>query len=108
MTLADEISAARPERQKEMLERLYDACPHAWKGGNSYARFAAMLDCGAYLSAAESLVPCGLHWSVRWHVANQHGAATINDTWKSNPIVNVVATTPALALASAIAAAGEG
>lgn len=121
MTLSTEIAAARPEEQREVLERLWrawwQACGPCKMG--THAIFTAMLDCGAYLSAAEMLMPDGeREWSLERNIGRDERfpeyQARIciwlrkDDPEELSPQWIANATTPALALASAIAAAGEG
>ena len=82
------------------------ACSIADERGTTQAgRFTAMLDCGAYLSAAEMLVPEG------WTYDARQGPSGQPHTWELKTIgehdqryrtVSGRSTTPALALLGAI------
>lgn len=102
--LATRIEQAGPESQAELLGDAFDAI-HAEEGDDwsaatqtDYGRFTAMLDCGAYLSAAEMFVPDGYDWIVG-HTNN--GLTIYAEVGGTGGDFTRFASTPALALAAA-------
>jgi hypothetical protein len=106
----DQIASAPADQQREVLEALWlaDRCePLDWftsvAGDAAAVQFLAMLDCGAYVDAALMLLPEGMFWSASteepgpWAWVGQPGG--------DNAVY--MGETTALALARAIAKAGE-
>ena len=75
-----------------------------WSTGAEYDRFAAMLDAGAYLSAAEMLVQ---REYPKWAVTGRNSATLGPKNGAPGPLEWVFAETPALALIAAIEQATE-
>lgn len=108
--LATRIEQAQPGQERELLEALYaqihGKTPRMNRGGrNPENGFVAKLDAEAWLSAVEMLVPDG--WQ-EWQVGRQswkgcNGLAYILARGSMRNPLLVHASTPALALAAAIA-----
>lgn len=109
--LSARLANCPPGQERELLEELYHIVSgHPLANGivsepDTHVRkqaqiFAARLDCGAYLSAVEMLVPEGAFFAAA--TTEERAIASLAVTINENVPVHH-AFTPALALASAIA-----
>ena len=104
MTLPQRIEAAEGAEQRHMLELAWQEVHGEFPGGCEWhseanQRFARLLNAGAYLNAALTLVPEGYDWSLD----NFDGDQGKPHAWvcKDGPFYNATAATPALALCAA-------
>lgn len=99
-TFIPRMEAASPSEQRELLAQAFEALQPGIDAPDwlsSAAKFYAMLDAQAYLSAAEMLVPPGAKLTYQ-----NHGDINGKHMWLVSPNERFVsANTPALALAAA-------
>ena len=117
MTLLHRIETTGPDQQRELLVEAYEmlhAEPDAirdgvawgeWHNRRRYAR--QKIDAGAYLSAAETLVPEGWGWGAGNCSEKDDSWASVTSPHGDCLDYDAYASTPALALLAAILRARE-
>ena len=111
MKLSDQIENATPDQQRQMLYEAWDALNplprqemsfrYAW--GVKRVQFDAMIDAGAFESAAMTFIPEGWSYGFTDRRATYPGMRVNAQMWTAEPASTIHgdATTPALAIAAA-------